>query len=268
MKRNVILRLDGAADGVLTGRAAPTRPGSSPVRSDRWRVALCQQSIREGRMKKTPKFGILATALSTFILAPLVARADTITESFSIEGTCPLNPATLCYPTSNPFPQFNPAIGTLDDLSVTVTGNAVVQGEAEGVVYLDLANLSYAGETSQGFGSGQITLDLQFNVSADSSFVQMLFVGTGTAQESIGVIPEVVEPPDDTFTIEGSLSGTITYDFTPAPATGSDPITIALMGVTFGLFALSRRARKAASDPTVPSIIGRLRRGLSAISRT
>lgn len=39
-----------------------------------------------------------------------------------------------------------------------------------------------------------------------------------------------------------SLSGTVTYDYTPAapaPAIGSDPITVALMGVTFGLFVLS-----------------------------
>lgn len=80
--------------------------------------------MREDRMMRTLKFGVLAAALSAVLLAPLAASADAITYSFSFRTQSLPLIGHPDYPESDPFPQFNPATGTLDGVSLTVTGNA------------------------------------------------------------------------------------------------------------------------------------------------
>lgn len=190
------------------------------------------------------QFGTLAAAL--IALAPLAARADAINETFSISVQPPISLTNgSVYPISNPFPQFNPSAGTLDTITIAVTGNAITTGDGE-TVNLLLGQIEYAPLVSQQFSfPGTITLDLQASVQVDEwlpSFISP-FIGTGTAQEALGVIGTTL---NGTFGTDSPLSGRITYDFTPvpAPAIGCDPITIALLSGIFGLFLLARRAPK------------------------
>ncbi|HLI12236.1 MAG TPA: hypothetical protein VKY65_11615 [Alphaproteobacteria bacterium] len=72
------------------------------------------------------QLGILATAIATMGLAPLAAaRANTITHTFSITvspaASLMQNDNTFFF--STPFALFDPADGTLNSMSATLTGS-------------------------------------------------------------------------------------------------------------------------------------------------
>lgn len=116
------------------------------------------------------KFGVLAGALSAILLAPLAASADAITYSFSFPTeSFPLDVGHAIYPSSDPFPQFNPATGTLNVVSLTVTGNATwTSPYTDDSLDVDFALGGWYGPGMSFSSPGIITLNLAAGCTPES----------------------------------------------------------------------------------------------------
>jgi hypothetical protein len=167
--------------------------------------------------------GILATA-------PVSAFAAQIVENFTIDVTGDVDQNFL----STPFDLFDPSLGTLLGVAENVTGSPTWDpGDSSEQLLLVLAK---TGVSQFIFASGSGAQAINVNLSGAGGVNDPLFVGVGTTQESL-----VVSQSPGAGTLSGSLSGQVTYSYSPAPV--PEPSTWAMMLIGFaGLgYAAARR---------------------------
>jgi hypothetical protein len=173
------------------------------------------------------KFAIQLLTSCAFML-PLSATATTI----SVDITYPTANSSQLY--SNPFPMFNPALGTLTSYTLSVSGivtspdtytpDIVFKAPGTFDAILDLSasasgeiagtrSTSYAGDLAAVTGTGMV------------SFLEQDF-------DNVGGITSI------SYTLDR-----LTYTYTPAPSVVPEPSSVALISAGFGMLSLVRRKR-------------------------
>lgn len=197
----------------------------------------------------------LAAIVSGLIAAPVSAIADeTIVATLSVTVEPTGVPNLFSSPLSGvgfQFPLFNPSLGTLDSVSVMLSGDISWVSFAQNPIvgfFVDYEGNSVAG---QDFHLSTGTPTILINLSGSTSFSNDLngFLGTGTGR--FDFVAFTTDLPDNTVTIEsvGPLTGSITYDYTPnglalAPSV-PETSTWAMMLIGFaGLGFAGRSARR------------------------
>lgn len=195
------------------------------------------------------KFAIVAAAASTIALAPLVARANAITEDFTMKVvpalTLPAVPGSSSAG-STAFSQFNPAQGTLTSVDIALSGYANwgnASSPANLFIQLTLGDTDIPIDSENFTSPGQITLNLNGSGDASNPAVPGLFVGTGTMTENIILFAATA---GDTFAtyLSAPLSGTVTYNFTPAVAVPEPASWVLFASGLAGLVSLGAAARR------------------------
>lgn len=176
------------------------------------------------------------------ILSPSAVRADSLTTTFSVTIEPPANVVQFNnFFTTTAFNLFNPTDGTLNSVSIALSGPADWTSDDSspnfqtGLGTLSLFTLAVSptittpGSVSISMSSGTIT----------GPFFLGVFTGSGTTSLNFAVD---IDDPDtgftgtyvgDMFSTMG-LSGTITYNYTPEPS--PEPSGLLLLGV--GLLGL------------------------------
>jgi hypothetical protein len=209
------------------------------------------------------KLLITVAAYIPFLLAPTAATPATIVETFAI-------PFPFNAPIINPFPiqllstniqQFNPALGTLNDVQLTLTGSFrwfprldATHPPHELVVSTMLSPALTASQTFLGIPVTDDLVPVTLNLMGTSTNPVFLNFITGTSfvtDELDLNLFGISDLPDQVsgVALPGSqllnLQGTVTYDYTPNAAV-PEPATWAMMLLGFaGLgFAFRHSARK------------------------
>jgi hypothetical protein len=174
-----------------------------------------------------------ALAAGIIALTPLTVSSAIITEPYSL--TIPLT-QVFGMQNFNPTPiaQFNPANGTLNDITATLTGPGTLALGSANVVNASLLTffgVNLPGATQNFNSSGPINFNLSGTDSSASDFTGL--IGTGTTALVLFLFT-----PQGSGTIEAGLQGDITYDYTPAP----EPASLALLGVGLASLGMIRRA--------------------------
>jgi hypothetical protein len=206
------------------------------------------------KLTRTVRSALLVGAL---VIAPAVARAATITQSFSALPVFSATGGTLIVPLSPannlPVNQFDPANGTLVDIRWNLLGQVswlTNQPDAFTVSLFGGGNLVATQTFFDGPGidaGGNVVPELHniiFNLTAfstDAVNTFPLYIGTGTTNPPVLSFGDVV--PGDSFVID-PLTGTLTFDFTPNAAV-PEPSTWAMMLLGFaGLGFAFRQSRR------------------------
>lgn len=192
-----------------------------------------------------------ALAAALIALLPLSARAASITENFTLSvpvGTTLSSGANSFSVTS--FAEFNPALGTLNRVSVTLAGAAVWSANTFPDAFTDNLILPFntmhfltSGQLFDFDQSGSIVIDLSSGPIGDAPDLSHL---TGTGMTNLDLLVEA-KAGDNFFTPVGtSLAGSITYSYTPAAVPGPSSLALFGAGLT-GLAFLRRKPRRQAA---------------------
>lgn len=196
------------------------------------------------KLTRTVRSALLVGAL---VIAPAAAKAATIVEPITINFASSTNVGAQFF--SQPIPKFDPTLGTLNDVMMSVTG----PGSWSTTVPNDVLTVVLDG---QGFFSNFQTFTLaspgisalSFNLlgitNAPGALANWTEQGGVNFNEvALGIFQS--GPPFDF--LSGDLSGTFTFDYTPNAAV-PEPSTWAMMLLGFvGLgFAFRQSRRKVA----------------------
>jgi hypothetical protein len=191
----------------------------------------------EGMMRG---FTLAVLAAAILAAAPITASAATIVEDFSID----FGPATGWIGNIGYFPQFDPKLGTLQGVSISVVGSMVLipgitPGASVDLLLFDVRDVGInaiavqsVGNVTDSFDPQTVSVSINFDDSGPN------YIGTGLTwitTSSIGAnASEVSFESQD-------IDGTATYTFTPVP----EPSTWAMMLLGFtGLGFLGYRGAK------------------------
>jgi hypothetical protein len=179
---------------------------------------------------RTLAFITLTAGLLATVSAP--ASAAQIVENFNISVSGDADQLFL----STPFDLFHPSLGTLASVNESVSGSLTWSPGASGQELLLALGLTGATQFFFGSQSGDPQV-INVSLNGAGGFQDPAFVGTGTRQESLAA----AQSPGIGTLSGDSLTGQVTYNYTPAAV--PEPSTWAMMLVGFaGLgYALGRR---------------------------
>jgi len=174
------------------------------------------------------RFGVLS-AMIALALTCRIASANTITETYtfpSFTGYVNLQSPVA----GSSFPEFDPALGTLNSITLNDTATATFSGggakDANVADYTITLNFSEFEMVASKTGNGQATTDISnFTETAPGELAAL--TGSGSVATAISVVNHNGTPASisSTFGIES-----LTYNFTPAvTATAPEPSTLALL---------------------------------------
>jgi hypothetical protein len=165
--------------------------------------------------------GYAATIGAALATVPATGRAATLTEDFTIDiiGGSANNHTTLTFPSTS-FPKFDPSLGTLTQISETLTGSVdYLAGNGPITQTLEVTLTDVSAE--QSFSPGSITIDLAGTSTNAATLAG--FTGLGDALTSASFRVSSALPPGTTFIWflgSATLDGSITYTYTiPEPST-------------------------------------------------
>jgi hypothetical protein len=184
-----------------------------------------------------------ATILVTFMAISTVSgRAATLTEDFTIDLTASGfvgNDVILTYGSSS-FPKLDPSLGTLTEISETLTGSTVVGGTLPAsTLEINLADVA-PGQSSG--VPGAVAIDLEGTSTNAATLARLTGLGDASTEVSFAVSG----PPHVSFVWgllgTSTLDGSITYDYAVP-----EPSTWAMMALGFaGLGAMGWRGSRRA----------------------
>jgi hypothetical protein len=187
------------------------------------------RAVREaGKMSAQSNLKLLGSAVLALGMA-LPPSAIAATESVDITYPAGTNFNEFLDASSNPFSEFNPALGMLTSYSLTVAGIVTSTDPfTPEIVFKDpgtadaILDLFASGGAISGTGS------------TSSSFDLAAITGTGTAQF---LVQDFSSPRGATTSISFTTD-TLTYTYTPAVASVPEPSTWAMGLIGFGLMGL------------------------------
>jgi hypothetical protein len=203
---------------------------------------------------------LLISAYIAFLLAPTAAKPATLVETFAVplplEAQLLLNFGLVLGSTN--FQQFNPALGTLNDVQVTLTGSFSWFPELDTPTHtLVVSNMLGLFTIFQSFRGVPVTDDLVpvtliLMGTTTDHFVLDFVTGTSFINDrvdfdllSLSALPDQIIAVGPNSQIV-NLQGTVTYDYTPAVSSVPEPSTWAMMLIGFaGIgFVTYRRTKK------------------------
>jgi PEP-CTERM motif len=207
------------------------------------------------------KLLIAVSAYVAFLLAPTAATPATIVEPFAVPFpfSAPILLNFGIQLLSTNIQQFNPALGTLNDVQLTLTGSfnwfpfLDSNPAHQLVVSSELGPTFTIFQTFDGVPVTDDTVPVSLNLMGTTTSPLTFNIVTGTSfftdqvlldLFSLSAFPDQVsaigEPGDQLV----SLQGTVTYDYTPAVSGVPEPSTWAMMLIGFaGLGFALRRSR-------------------------
>jgi hypothetical protein len=190
------------------------------------------------------QIALCAAAIALLSTSVLASPPGTIVNNFTVNGTAVVNDSFFFGITSTSFADFNTALGTLTGVTLSFRGTATSVSNDQ--AFLD--NVSTASDVVEpiflgvGMGIGDGSFPIAASQTASDAFDLSMFEGSGTQALVFNFFQD-----DGTVTMSGQ-SGTLTYDFTPAPiAAVPEASTWAMMALGFGLLGLVGY-RKTRSD--------------------